>query len=81
MTMENGSSGQMIRDRIEQTVRNYPDWSKAELHKLEEITEEILSHCINGTGNRFIKEWCENNLKGIKMKTIGSQIRENDRGE
>jgi hypothetical protein len=51
-----------IVERIEQAVKQYPNWSNAELRKLDAITEEIIEHCINGTGNRFIREWCKRNL-------------------
>jgi hypothetical protein len=48
--------------KVIRVIQEWPDWSRHERAKLEEITEEILDHCRNGTGNRFIQKWCANVL-------------------
>jgi hypothetical protein len=48
----------VIEDRIRALIRAYPDWSPAERRKLDVIEDEILDHCRNGTGNGFVRWWC-----------------------
>jgi hypothetical protein len=45
-------------EKVIRVVQQWPQWSRAERAKLEQITEEILDHCRNGNGNRFVREWC-----------------------
>ncbi len=47
-----------LTDRVAAVVDDYPQWSLAERRRLPEITEEILTHCRDGSGNAFIREWC-----------------------
>lgn len=51
-----------LPERIEKIIREWPAWSRAERAKMPELVEEILDHCRNGTGNGFIRRWCENAL-------------------
>jgi hypothetical protein len=46
-------------ERIEAIVRAWPQWSHAERRRMDEIVQEVLSHCRDGQGNQFIREWCE----------------------
>ncbi len=48
-----------LTDRVTAVVDAYPQWSQAERRRLPEITEEILTHCRDGSGNAFIREWCD----------------------
>ncbi len=47
-----------LPERIEQAVREWPQWSPAEERHMDEIVEEVLEYCRSGNGNRFIAEWC-----------------------
>jgi hypothetical protein len=47
-----------LPERIEKVVRDWPQWSRAERAKMPQLVEEILDHVRNGTGNRFVREWC-----------------------
>jgi hypothetical protein len=53
-----------LPERIERAVREWPQWSRAELRKMDEIVAEVLDHCANGTGNPFIRSFCNNVLVG-----------------
>lgn len=56
-----------IHERIAKAVADWPHWSRAERRDgLVKATEEIIEHCKSGTGNAFIREWCNRNLKGTK---------------
>lgn len=57
-----------MNEKIEAIVRAWPQWSRHEVTKLDAITEEILDHCRNGTGNGFIRKWCEYNLAHLFTK-------------
>lgn len=48
-----------IAEQVRKVVYAWPQWSPAEQKKLEDIYEEILAHVINGTGNKFVQEWCK----------------------
>ena len=48
--------------RIVRAIREYSQWSRHERAHLDAIIDEILDHCRNGTGNKFIQKWCEFNL-------------------
>ncbi len=56
-----------LSDRIEQAVRNYPQWSNAERRRIDSIVDEVLEHVRNGSGNTFIREWCNRNLPFLKQ--------------
>lgn len=47
----------MLSERIADIVRAWPQWSRAERARMDEVIEEVLDHCRNGTGNRFIREF------------------------
>ena len=51
--------GPTLPERIEKIVREWPQWSRAERAKMPELVEEIMDHCRNGTGNGFIRSWCQ----------------------
>lgn len=51
-----------MAEMIEKVVRQWPQWSRAERKRIDEIVEEILDHCRNGNGNQFIRDWCFFNL-------------------
>lgn len=44
---------------VEKTVREWPQWSRAEQSRIDEIVSEVLDHVCNGAGNPFIREWCD----------------------
>lgn len=46
-----------ITERVEQVVREWPNWSRAELRNLDAIVDEVLDHCRTGTGNGFIRKF------------------------
>lgn len=48
---------------IERMVRAWPQWSRAERRRMDEIVEEVIDHCANGTGNAFVRSWCERVLR------------------
>ena len=45
-------------ERAERIIREWPQWSRVERSRMDDLVEEILDHCRNGTGNTFIREWC-----------------------
>lgn len=53
-----GGTGMNRADRIEKIVRDWDQWSRAERERIEDVVAEVLDHCRNGTGNRFIANWC-----------------------
>jgi hypothetical protein len=53
-----------LPEQIERVVREWGGWSRAERAKLDAIVVEVLDHCANGTGNKFIREWCNRVLVG-----------------
>lgn len=58
-----------LPDRIEQAVREWPNWSPAERRRMDEVVEEVLDHCRSGTGNRFVAEWC-NRVLGEGLEKV-----------
>lgn len=58
-------------ERIEQVVRQWPEWSIAERRRMDDIVAEVLDHCRNGNGNRFIREWC-NRILAPKLRPLFS---------
>jgi hypothetical protein len=54
-----------LPERIEKIIREWKGWSRAERAKMDDIVEEIIDHCRNGTGNGFVKTWCDRNLSGL----------------
>ncbi len=58
-----------IADRIEQRVREWGQWSRAERRNMGAIIEEVVTHCRQGTGNTFIREWCTRNLSDMCEET------------
>lgn len=46
-------------ERIERLVRQWPDWSRAERRRMDEIVREVLTHCADGQGNPFVRAWCD----------------------
>lgn len=54
-----------LPEKIEAIIRAWPQWSRAERAKMPQLVDEILDHCRNGTGNAFIKKWCDRNLSGL----------------
>lgn len=64
--METTTRKPSLADRIEKAVREWPGWSRAECRRMDDIVEEILSHCRNGNGNRFVREWCERYLGNVQ---------------
>jgi hypothetical protein len=54
-----------LTDRIEAIIRAWPQWSPAEQRQMDAIVAEILAHVRQGTGNRFVQEWCTRNLHHI----------------
>jgi hypothetical protein len=54
-----------LTDRIEQTLRQWPQWSPAERATMDAIGEEILAHVRDGGGNRFLAQWCDRNLRDV----------------
>lgn len=63
--IDNGGMVVNLPERIEAVVRKWPHWSRHELSKMDDIVEEILDHCRDGTGNGFVRKWCDHNLKAI----------------
>jgi hypothetical protein len=55
-------NGDNIGDRIIKSVYAWNGWSRAERRRMAEVAEEVLRHCIDGTGNRFVAQWCERYL-------------------
>jgi hypothetical protein len=53
---------QGLAERIQEAIRCYPDWSRAELRRLPDLETEILDHVRNGTGNTFVASWCKRHL-------------------
>lgn len=51
-----------LPEQIERIIRVWPQWSPAEQRRMDDIVEDILSHCRAGDGNSFIREWCRRNL-------------------
>lgn len=51
-----------MNERIEAAVRAWPQWSRAERRRMNEVVDEVLQHCRDGQGNAFIRQWCERNL-------------------
>jgi hypothetical protein len=49
-------------ERIERIVRAWPQWSRAERARMEDVVAEVLDHARAGTGNAFIRRWCQFNL-------------------
>jgi hypothetical protein len=68
-----------LPDKITERVRAWPHWSRAERRRLDEITDEILGHCANGTGNRFVREWCSRVLADLFRAAGGPEIPPADR--
>ena len=52
-----------IDERITAVIRAWPEWSRTERRRMDEIVEEILEHCRSGNGNAFVREWCERYLE------------------
>lgn len=49
-----------LPDLIAEIVREWPQWSRAERqHGMVPIIDEVIAHCSEGTGNGFIRGWCE----------------------
>lgn len=46
-----------MNERIGHLVREWPQWSRAERECMEDVIEEVLDHCRNGTGNNFIRNF------------------------
>jgi hypothetical protein len=55
----------MLADRIEQRIREWPDWSRGERRIMDAIVEEIMEHVRDGTGNTFIRNWCDRYLSDL----------------
>lgn len=51
-----------IQEKVALIVRGYPQWSRAELKRIDAIIEEVLYHCRTGEGNTFIRLWCRDFL-------------------
>lgn len=51
-----------LDDRIESIVRNWPQWSRAEQRRMDQIVDEVMNHVRNGTGDSFIRGWVDRNL-------------------
>jgi hypothetical protein len=51
-----------IQERVEKVVREWPEWSRAERRRMDDVVEEVLTFCRSGEGNAFIREWCRRNL-------------------
>jgi hypothetical protein len=47
-----------LPERIETVIREWPQWSPAERAKMPQLIEEIMDHVRNGTGNGFVRSWC-----------------------
>ncbi len=58
-----------LPEKIEAIIRAWPQWSRAERAKMDEVVEEILDHVKNGTGNGFIRSWC-NRVLAPKMPGV-----------
>jgi hypothetical protein len=56
--MTRAEEAMTIQERAEQVIRDWPQWSPAERRRMDEIVTEVLDHCRNGGGNRFIRDWC-----------------------
>lgn len=54
-----------LPERIEERVRGYTGWSRAERRRMDELVSEVIAHCSGGNGNRFIASWCDKNLADI----------------
>lgn len=57
--MTTAPAGENLPEFITRAVREWSEWSPAERRGLDMVAEEILSHCRAGTGNYFIRSWCE----------------------
>ncbi len=47
-----------LESRIREVVYTWPQWSRAERCRMEDVFEEIMEHVRDGTGNRFVREFC-----------------------
>lgn len=47
-----------LEDRIREVIQEWPQWSRHELTMMDEIEDEIMRHARDGTGNGFIRSWC-----------------------
>ena len=54
-----------LPERIEERVRAWPRWSRAERRRMDEVVEEILEHCRSGKGNAFVASWVARDLQGV----------------
>ena len=54
-----------LPERIERIGRAWSGWSRAERRVMGAIVQEVISHCADGTGNKFIREWCNRHLVGV----------------
>lgn len=46
-----------ITETVERLVRAWPQWSRAERRRMDDVVEDVLDHCRNGTGNKFVREF------------------------
>ena len=46
-----------LPEQIAQIVRDWPEWSRAERRRLDEIIDEVLHYASDGLGNAFIKRF------------------------
>ena len=46
-----------LPQRIEKVIRDWPQWSRAERRRMDELVEEILTYCRSGKGNAFVQSW------------------------
>lgn len=51
-----------MNEKVAAIVRAWPQWSRAERERMDDVIEEVLEHCRNGTGNKFIASLCDRNL-------------------
>ncbi len=56
-----------IVDRIEKRIREWDQWSPAERRRMDDVVKDIMDHVRNGTGNGFIRWWCERFLKDVEI--------------
>lgn len=63
-----------LTERIHAVIEAYPDWSPAERRKMDMLKAEIMEHVKNGTGNGFIRDWC-NRFLVPKFKAEGFVVR------
>lgn len=52
-----------LPDKVERIVREWPQWSRAERSRMEDVVEDVLRHMRDGCGCTFTREFCNRVVK------------------